>query len=264
MSQSLGNLPINAKVKMGTIYGNAIQWAVKGKNHQGYPTGAVTITTNKIIKIMATDAKEPNNGDSNRKNYGNNRYIYSNIRQWLNKKGSPWYEAQHSADAPPAGGAVTYNPYQDIPGFLEGFTQQEIDAILTTTLTVNKASVDGGGQETFSDKMFLLSGQEVGLTTDTAEGARLKGFSDNASRLAYPTADAVANSNYTTGSLNTGAAWYWLLRSPYVSNSYYVRVVFASGTLNYCYAYDGSGGLRPTCNLLSSNLVSDTTDSDVC
>jgi hypothetical protein len=266
MSQPLGNLAVNAKVKLGTIYGKPIQWAVKSKNHAGYPTGAITLVTDKIIKLMASDAREANNGDSNRKNYGNNRHIYSNVRQWLNKAGTNWYAAQHSADAAPAkADCAGYNGYDMIAGFLSGFTEQEIAALLVTTLAVNKASVDGGEQEIYNDKIFLLSGQEVGFTTDTAEGSRLDGFTAaNTDRLAYPTADAVANSDYTSSSLNVSAAWYWWLRTPCAPNPYDARSVSASGALYNYNAYHGSGGLRPACNLVSSLLVSDLPDSDGC
>jgi hypothetical protein len=266
MSQPIGNLPLNAKVKLGKIYGHDIQWLVKSKNHAGYPSSAITLVTDKIIKIMASDGKEANNSDSNRKSYGNNRHIYSNIRQWLNKSGTGWYTAQHSADAAPTtDNCAGYNGYDTISGFLSGFSAEEIAAIITTTLTVNKATVDGGGQETYQDKIFLLSGTEVGFTTDTAEGSILDGFSsENASRIAYPTADAVSNSTYTSSSLKTDAAWIWWLRTPYASYSFNVRRVNTSGALNNAAACDGDRGLRPACNLLSSNLVSDTVDADGC
>jgi hypothetical protein len=132
-------------------------------------------------------------------------------------------------------------------------------------LTVNKATVDGGGQETFSDKFFLLSGQEVGFTTDTADGSILDGFTTaNADRIAYPTADAVANSDYTTSSLNVNAGWYYWLRTPYASYSYVVRYVLNTGALGYNDAGSGFRGLRPACNLASSFLVSDLPDADGC
>ena len=266
MPQPIGNLPINAKIKFGTIYGRAIQWMIKSKYHAGYPSGAITIVTEKIIKLMASDAREASNSDSNRRSYGNNRHIHSNIRQWLNKSTSPWYVSQHGADAPPTkADCYNYNGYDNIPGFLSGFTADEIAAILTTTLTVNKASVDGGGQDTYTDKMFLLSGTEVGFSTDTAEGSLLEGFdSTNGSRLAYPTADAVANSDYSNSSFNVGAAWYWWLRGAYASHSHYVRNVSTDGTLSDFSACNGYGGARPACNLASTYLVSDSTDSDGC
>ncbi len=46
------------------------------KNHAGYPSNSVTLVTNQIIKMLCFDATEPSNGNSDRRNYGNNRYIY--------------------------------------------------------------------------------------------------------------------------------------------------------------------------------------------
>jgi len=269
MAKQLGDLPLNAKLKMGSIYGQAMQWVIKSKYHAGYPASAITILTDKIIKLMASDAKESGNSDSNRRSYGNNRHIYSNIRQWLNKSGSPWYVAVHGADAPPnsANGRNNANPYEDTPGFLSNFNAEEIAVMLVTTLTVNKHSVDGGGQETYTDKMFLLSGTEVGFTTDTAEGSRLDGFDANdSSRIAYPTAEAVNNSNFTDSNLAADKACVWWVRTPYASNSSYVCCVNIYGATNhYTYAYDGYyTGVRVACNLPSSTLVSDTTDADGC
>lgn len=47
--------------------------------------------------MLCFDATEPSNGNSDRRNYGNNRYIYSNLRQWLNSPAAAgqWYTAQH-------------------------------------------------------------------------------------------------------------------------------------------------------------------------
>jgi hypothetical protein len=267
MPQSLGSLAVGAKIKFGTIYGNKIQWKIADKDHTDYPSNSVTLVTDRIIKIMAHDGKEANNSDSNRKSYGNNRYKDSNIRQWLNKDSAAgtWYEAQHSADAPPTtANCANYNGYDTLPGFLNGFTAEEKAALLSTTLTVGKASVDGGGTETVTDKIFPLSGTEVGLSTDFTEGSKLALFSDNASRIAMPTADAVSNSNYTSSSLKVSAGWYYWLRTPYASNSYIVRSVNASGALGHGNAYGGNIGLRPACNLSSGLLISDSVDADGC
>jgi hypothetical protein len=267
MPQNLGSLAVGAKIKFGSIYGNKIQWKITDKNHTGFPGDSVTLLTDRIIKIMAHDGKEAGNSDSNRKNYGNNRYKDSNIRQWLNKDSAAgaWYAAQHSADAPPTTeNCAGYNGYDTLPGFLNGFNAEEKAALLSTTITVGKASVDGGGTETVTDKIFLPSGTEVGLSTDYTEGSKLAAFSDNSSRIAMPTADAVANSTYTNGSLNTGAGWYYWLRTPYASYSYYVRVVSMTGTLFNYTAFSGYLGVRPACNLSSGLLVSDSVDSDGC
>jgi len=264
-------LNVGAKIKFGSLYNQPIVWLVAAKNHTGYPSGAITLVTERIIKIMCWDAKEPSNSNSDRRDYGNNRYIYSNIRKWLNSEAGAgqWYEAQHPADAPPSAANVwsNHNPYDQQAGFLNAFSENERNAILETTLTVVKSSTDGGGSETFQDKVFLLSTTEVGLANESgiAEGSRLALFTtENSSRLCYPTADAVSNSTYTSSSLNTGQPWWWWLRTPYASNARYVRSVGSDGSLDNSGAYGGYWGLRPALNLPSSILVSDTTDSDGC
>lgn len=269
MAQLLSNLPVGAKVKFGSIYNEPIVWLVAAKNHAGYPSGAITLLTERIIKIMAVDAKEPSNKNDQRKEYGNNRHIHSNILQWLNSPAGAgqWYEPQHAADAPPNSGEVTYNPYTQQAGFLNAFTADEREAILQTTLTVVKSSTDGGGSETFTKKVFLLSTTEVGLANENgiAEGTRLALFtSENSSRICYPTAAAVANSDFSDSSLAVDKPWYWWLRTPAAFNAAGVRCVDSYGSLNNYYAYLGVGGLRPALNLPSSILVSDTTDADGC
>ena len=267
MSKAISSLPVGAKVKDTgtTYYGSPIIWQVADKNHSGYPANSVTLIAANILKIAAFDAEETGNSDTGRRNYGNNRYALSNIRQWLNKSGSPWYIAQHSADAAPSTANVTYNPYDGQSGFLTGFSAQMKAALLDTTLTVAKAVVDNGGSESVVDKVFLLSRQEVGLGSENsiAEGSLLALFSsDNSSRLCKPTANAVSNSTYTNSSLSASQNWKWWLRSPYSSNSYGVRLVDADGadySSNIGYnAYLGIYGVRPALNLSSEILVSDT------
>lgn len=268
MSKTLADLPNNSKVKYGSLHGNKLVWIVADKNHSGYPNSSTTIITEKIVKLACMDALESSNSDSNRKAYGNNRYALSNLRQWLNSDAAAnrWYTAQHNADAPPSSGNVNggYNPYDSAAGFLNEWTQQERDALLSTTILVGKATVDGGGVETLTDKVFPLSCTEVGLTGDAVCGVKLAIFSDNNSRLAYPTQDCITNSNYTSTSLATTKPWYYWLRDAYASNSYYSRRVNTSGTLGNGDAYNGGYGVRPACNLSSSLLVSDTTDADGC
>ena len=269
MPQTLGSLPLNAKVKDTTTlyFGKPIIWQKKDKDHVGYPTNSVTLQTERLICLKAFDAQEPSNSDANRKNYGNNRYLHSNLRQWLNSdKGSSWYSAQHGADATPTTAACAgYNGYNTEAGFLAGFSANFKAALMATTLTVARNTVtDGGGSETLTDKMFLASNTEVGLASENgiAEGSILAAYSNDTSRLAYPTAEAVANSNYTSTSFNTAAAWYWWLRTPDAAYSYLARVVNTSGVLSHSLAYIGHRGVRPLCNLKSDILVSDSVDAD--
>lgn len=268
MAKALSSLAVGTLVKdTSTLYnGKPIVWKIADKNHSGFPSNSVTLITEKIISLKAFDAIESGNSDSNRKSYGNNRYIYSNLRQWLNSQAAAgkWYSAQHSADAAPTNANVwsNYNEYDQEAGFLAGFSANFIAALLSTTRTVGKASVDGGGTETCTDKIFLATCTEVGLTGDVTCGSQLALFSDNNSRIAYPTAECVSKSEYTNSSFNTSAAWYYWLADAYASDSCSVRVVGSSGVLSGISACSGYGGVRPLCNLSSGILVSDTADSD--
>lgn len=270
MSKTLGSLPNGALVKdTGTLYyGKPIVWKIADKGHTGYPSGSVTLITEKIITLKCVDAKESGNSDTNRRSYGNNRYSLSNIDRWLNSDAAAgrWWAATHSADAAPTNANVwsNYNEYDAQAGFLNSFSANMKAALLNTTITVAKNTVtDGGGSETITRKLFLASTTEVGLANENniAEGSKLAIFSDNTSRLAYPTAEAVSNSEYKTSGLAAGSPWWWYLRTPYTSDSCYARHVSAGGALSSASADSGGGGVRPLCNLKSEILVSDNTDS---
>ena len=268
MAKALSSLAAGALVKdTGTLYnGKAIVWKIADKNHAGYPANSVTLITERIISLKCFDAIESGNSDSDRKRYGNNRWIYANIRQWLNSQAAAgqWYSAQHGQDAPPSNANVwdNYNEYQQEAGFLAGFSANFLAALLTTTHTVGKAQVDGGGTESCTDKIFLATCTEVGLSGDVTAGSKLAIFSNDASRQAKPTAEAVSKSEYTNSSLNANSPWYWWLADAYASNSCRVRRVNSSGALDWSSACNGGGGVRPLCNIKSDILVSDNPDSD--
>lgn len=271
MSKAISSLSVGDKIEVPVLsayqsrFGAKIVFKVADKNHSGYPSNTVTLITEKIIQIMASDAKEPNNSNNDRRNYGNNRHIYSNILQWLNSNATAgnWYSAKHSADQAPTtkNTHVTYNPYTSWAGFLAMLDPDFVAELQNTTLTVVKSSTDGGSYETFSAKMFLASTTEVGLANENgiAEGSLLALFSNNASRIAYPTAECVSNSDgYSNSNFSTSKGWYWWLRTPYSSSANDVRNVNSGGTLSYSLAFDGYCGVRPLCNLKSSILVSDS------
>ena len=209
MSKTLGSLTVGAKIEVPVLsayqsrFGSKIVFKIADKNHSGYPSNSVTLITEKIIQLMCFDAKEPSNSNSDRKQYGNNRYQYSNLLQWLNSNAAAgaWYSAKHSADAPPTNANVwnNYNEYDAWAGFLAMLDPKFVAELLTTTQTVARNTVtDGGSYETVTSKMFLPSTTEVGLANENniAEGTLLALFSNDASRVAYPTAQCVSNSEY--------------------------------------------------------------------
>lgn len=169
MSKKISTLAVGAKVRdpLSKYYGVPVGFQIADKNHAGYPANSTTLAAEKILCLKAFDAKE-SGGNSDRQNYGNNRYSLANIRQWLNKSGTNWYQAQHSYDRAPGSSYVWngYNAYDTEAGFKTGFSPQFLAAILPTTLTVAKPTTDGGGSETVTDDFFLPSKQEVGFGSE--------------------------------------------------------------------------------------------------
>ena len=107
MSKTLGSLTVGAKIEVPVLsayqsrFGSKIVFKIADKNHSGYPSNSVTLITEKIIQLMCFDAKEPSNSNSDRKQYGNNRYQYSNLLQWLNSNAAAgaWYSAKRGRAA---------------------------------------------------------------------------------------------------------------------------------------------------------------------
>jgi len=278
MAQALSNLPVGALVKdTGTAYnGTPIIWRVLEHGHTGDPAGTTALESRDIFTLKPFDAKEPNNSDSNRKSYGNNRYLHSNILQWMNSEAAAgqWYTAQHSADQAPDNANVWQqnsgtgtNPYDTEAGFLTNFSADLKAALQTVSkITAKNTVTDGGGYETVSSKIFLLSTTEVGLANENsvAEGSIYAYYSQSNTndRRKKNLRDEAAKGNYSGGTV--GSPWYWWLRTPLSGRSSYARFVYTDGSLSGGSAFYGHIGLAPAYAVLSSLLVSDTTDSDGC
>lgn len=195
-------------------------------------THSMTLQTKDCLHDIQFDAKEPNNPNSNRQDHGNNRYIHSAVRQWLNSNELAFnWQSQHQYDAEPTSSLDLYNG----AGFLNRLDPELVAVIGEVNKKVARNTVvDGGGQDTFSDKVFLLSRVEVGLGT---EGTTTGEF-------VYPFYDGIADA----GRIKTldGSPQRWWLRSPNVSDSYGARSVSPSGAVSGSsarYAY----GLSPAC-----------------
>lgn len=262
----MSTLPVGAIVKsVNTKYNGAVIRFVVGRQS----SDRVGLVTEKIISLKAFDAKEPSNSNSSRQSYGNNRASVANLLLWLNSAAAAggWYSAQHSADAPPTAANVwsSHNPYDQEAGFLSFFEADFRNALLNDTITVAKNTVtDGGGSEQITRKVRLLTETEVGLGNENgiAEGTQWPLFTDNESRKAYPTAEAVSKSTYTNSSLSATQPWYYWLLTPYAGNAGHVRSVNSDGRLYSDNAWNGGNGVRPALFLAPDTLVSDTTDTD--
>lgn len=236
--QLLSSLASGTKVKLGKWNNTDLQWKVARDTSDQSIRLVLEPTSVSLLGNKMYDNKEPSNSDLDRRYYGNNRYIYSNIHQWLNAtKASNWYTAQHSADAAPT--------YASSPGFLSGWSENHIAALDRATLTTSRASIDGGGTETFVARVALISTTELGLQSNTG-GGRLDIFNSDGDRA--------------TGS------YYWT-RTPDPSTSNGACKVARTGGLRI----GGSGGgvslayvVRPLCIPVSTASVSPEMDDDNC
>lgn len=259
MAQKLSALPIGAKVKFGTIYGERIVWKVADKNHAGYPDNSVTLVTDQIIKCLCFDSPEPSSASEQRRAHGNHRYDLSNIRQWLNSEAAAgvWYTAQHNADNSPG-------DYNAAAGFLNAFSADERGALLDTTIKALKRSIDGSGFEFCIDKMFVLSNAEMGYGSEN--GSLVKLFENGSNVIATLTASAVSNHpNATEYNMVANKAYDYWTRDPYENyDGCLVFLVNEDGSIGYTFARVPVIGLRPACNLSADLLVADTIDSSGC
>ena len=238
VGQLLSSLASGTKVKLGQWNGTDLQWKVARDTSDQSVRLVLEPTSVSLLGNKMWDNKEPSNSDGNRRSYGNNRYIYSNIHQWLNAtKATGWYTAQHSADAAP--------DYSSQAGFLSGWSENHIAALDRATLTTSRASVDGGGTETFVARVALISTTELGLQSNTG-GGRLDIFNSDG--------DRATGSNYWT-------------RTPHPSTPVGAYQVTSSGglyaILNDIYV-STARRVRPLCIPVSTALVSLEMDDDNC
>ena len=234
--QLLSSLASGTKVKLGKWNNNDLQWKVARDTSDQSIRLVLEPTSVSLLGKKMWDNKEPSNSDTNRRKYGNNRYIYSNIHQWLNSDGAAgsWYTAQHSADAAP--------DYSSQAGFLSGWSENHIAALDRATLTTSRASVDGGGTETFVARVALISSTELGLQSGTG-GGRLDIFNSDGDRK--------AGANYWT-------------RTPNPSTSTEAYQVSSAGALDFIDIVYNAYGVRPLCSPKSTALVSLEMDGDNC
>ena len=206
-----------------------------------YESQASTVAIETVGIVVGSEGTEltPIN-DINRCRYGSNNYLESNIRQWLNSNEASFtWIPKTNYDRPPIG-----SPYSGA-GFLNLLDPELVAVLGSVDKQVARNTVtDGGGQDLFSDKVFLLSRVEV---YGGAEG-------DTAGEEPYPYYSALATSPVSGKlagriKLLNGSLSYWWLRSPHVDYSYTTRLVGASGNVSHDHAniaYD----LFPACVII--------------
>ncbi len=136
---------------------------------------------------------------------GNNDWMSSNIRTWLNAD----TQRVNYDGAAPASLAMSElkNAYENEAGFLYGFTDDEKKAIVETLVTNKANSLTQGGSPVTSDRVFLLNLDELEWLEEA-----------DVSIFATPTQAAVDQDKtgwYGTYSLDYGVdSYFWWLREP--------------------------------------------------
>ncbi|MBM3708860.1 MAG: hypothetical protein FJW61_00355 [Actinobacteria bacterium] len=225
----------------------------------------MTLLAEYIIDLRGFDAEEPESEWEFRAKYGNNRYRFSTLRQWLNssKKAYNWWEPQHETDAEPVDENFKSNRptgYEDKDGFLNSFTPEELGLILDTNLECGiNSNADGGGIEVVTDKIFLLSLTEVGLSEEESknyfEGNPFVIFNSYESRLAIISLQCYENTESVQKSRTPEASYGWWLRSPYSWGEYDVWNVDNQGKAEHRRAHLDAFGVRPALNIKYEGLT---------
>ena len=183
--------------------------------------------------------------------YGNNRWLHSPLRQWLNAQGTGWYVPQTVFDRPPA--------YVSYPGFLSMLPAELVNSMRRVAqVTATNYETDGGtSSEPLSDvtydRVFLPSWEQHYLRVDSSYGgtAGLEGeawdYWKAVNGTSTPPAAGTTNREYIqfdlAGSHAARTCW---MRSAGRYGGHTVAFVYSSG---YCSLHTAISGLRvaPAC-----------------
>lgn len=195
-------------------------------------THSMTLLPVRLVTNLQFDAPEPGNPDSNRAQYGCNRWDWSAIRQWMNSAAAPgeWWTAQHEYDAAPAYAAT-------LAGFMADLPADFLSAVAPARLTTALPNADGGGSVETVDRFWAPSRTEIfgALDGELSEGVQMTKYvgATDADRIKYNV---------------TGTASGWGLRSPSRLDSHHIANVAAVGVLQeLSWVSSWGGGCVPAC-----------------
>lgn len=228
----------NPQTKTTAITGfNALtltEW-VEGESPEAVDLGTIKLANND------PDSAYGKLNHIHRVRYGSNNYYQSGLRQLLNTDlaANNWWNPTTIFDRPYANRTTN--------GYLRSLNEDFINVLATPEIThitnniFEYPSLDG---RTFAlnteykintDKVFLLSHTEVGLSSSPNVGTILDYYSThntNNDRIKYR--------------IDNGNAYYWWLRTPYPSYGSNARRVTSSGAL-YSYVANLSSGAAAAC-----------------
>lgn len=220
---------------------------IKGvKTYSSNGTLIETVPWDELATLGAVDLETlVDSSDKNniyRSLFGSGNYGQSAIRQWLNGRGTSWYNAQTKFDMPPE--------YVNDEGFLDDLDEDFVEVLVATEQTVNTNSVfeigDGmstGSSYTVTDKIFLPSFTQIfGSGDDPAEDTQWDAFSEQLDPEYY----YYARVKYEHAHKGT-CRCFWCLRSPDSSYPYSVFGVNVGGNSGNGNATNPRWAVAPAC-----------------
>ncbi len=260
-SQNTDNSDVAAKVELGdtvtfgTYNGEPIEWRVLQIAEDG--TEAILIAE-QILTMRAYDAAEGGiyNSDGETDYWqansaadtdyelqvlvrGNNIWSVSNIRTWLNSSDEVVVYADQAPE--PMAMSEHKNGYHNESGFLYGFTDAELDALVERDIMTHTNVLFDANTVTTTDRVFLLSKEE--LTWFEEAGMRI---------YASPTQAAIEQDTSNWYDVDLAeyeiTDYYWWLREPVegtTSKCYLVSNGYTQETLYTSNAGVEGFGIRP-------------------
>ena len=220
MAKALNSLAVGALVKdTGTLYnGKPIVWKIADKGHSGYPSGSVTLITEKHHFVeSALTLSNQGTATATAVLTAITAGSYSNIRQWLNShrrrrvNGTAQSTAQTRPRRMPTYGAITTNTIRkraSLPG-----SPRTSARPCWTQRTPSASQARTAAEPKLALTRFSLRPVRKWACPATRLAARkLALFSNDSSRLAYPTAECREQERiHERQFAASNAPWYWWL-----------------------------------------------------
>ncbi|MGC5326017.1 Ig-like domain-containing protein [Brevibacillus sp. SYSU BS000544] len=266
-AHAAGTISIGSYMQLGSYNGEPIIWKVIHTDSNGY-----LLLSNKILSIKPFDAygdasENRADEDGNRLVYGSNFWKTSNLREWLNSSDSTvGFTHQVPDDAHVTDG---FNNYESESGFLAdgNFTALERSVIQPIThkviLSITDEAVKNGGTEAHASDLILsvddIKNADTAYYQDVTDLVFVPSLKEiqqyvyerEWNHRAYPTAQAVLKSEYSSSDLQSEKTWEYWLRDSNADTANKVRSVSGDGNISSTNAVANTIGVRPALYLKS-------------
>ena len=210
-------LSIGKLVQFGSYQNEPILWRVLHVAEDG----EVFLISKKIVSFKAF------NGSTDQQRFGIGQWKNSTLRIWLNSEKK---RLSYGTDAPNKEHVWNeINPYSKEKGFLSEGNFSQTERMFIRFL--------GEG-----DRVRLLREKEL------REWMVYRGWEVTV----RPTKKAIEQCTFKSKKLSPEASWGYTLLDDHAQSEFLVQMVSSKGEKRYCYAYDGTLGIRPLLCLKSS------------